>query len=201
MKIAVFVSGNGSNLQALLDAEASGTLGKGKISLVISDNPEAAALKRASNAGKQIFVLEPKDFNSRERYDEEIIKKLKEKKIEGVVLAGFMRILSGIFVNQYKYKILNIHPSLLPKFKGAHAIRAAFKAGEKETGVTVHFVTQELDAGPIILQEKVVVTEKDTAESLEEKIHKVEHRLYPEAVKLFAQGKVNIKDDKVDIKV
>lgn len=199
MKIAVFVSGNGTNLQALIDAGKNKKLGQGEITLVVCDKPQAYALTRAATAGIKTFVLEKKGFTSREEYDKRIALELKKEKIELIVLAGFMRILSGDFVDEYYGRMLNIHPSLLPAFKGAHAIRDAYESGIKEAGVTVHFVTKELDSGPIVLQDKVTRTPEDTLETLEEKIHKVEHRLYPEAVRLFAEGKLKIENGKVKI--
>ncbi len=197
MNIAVFVSGNGSNLQALIDAEKSGNLAEAKIALVVSDNPEAYALKRAQEAGIKTFVLEAKAFKSREEYDKKVMEQLCAAKIELIVLAGFMRLLSDHFVDEYYGRIINIHPALLPSFKGTRGIKDAFDCGVKVTGVTVHFVNKELDAGPIILQSPVEIMKDDTLETLEEKIHKIEHRLYPEAVRLFVQGCLRIEGQKV----
>ena len=199
MNIAVFVSGNGTNLQALIDAEKNGGLGGGKITLVVCDKPGAFALERAKKAGIETYLQESSRYKTREEYDRDIIKKLKEKDIGLVVLAGFMRILSGIFVDEYENRVLNIHPALLPSFKGAHGIKDAFDHGVKVTGVTVHFVDSELDAGPVILQRCVAVEPGDTLDSLEEKIHSVEHELYPEAVRLFARGKLEVSGRKVKI--
>ncbi len=200
MNIAVFVSGNGTNLQALMDAEAKGKLAGGKIVLVVSDQPGAFALTRAKKKKIHTYVQEKTGYLSREEYDRDIARKLKEYKIELIVLAGFMRILSGHFVKEYRNRILNIHPALLPSFIGTHGIKDAFEYGVKETGVTVHFVTDTLDAGPIILQEGVRIEEKDTLAALEKKIHKAEHRLYPEAVRLYVQGKLRIEGRRVRVK-
>jgi len=200
MNIAVFASGNGSNLQALIDAEEKSELDKGKITLVVSDKPEAFALKRAQKAGISTFILEGTSFKSREEYDKKVHQRLQEEDIGLIVLAGFMRILSDFFVDEYRGRILNIHPALLPSFKGAHGIKDAFESGVKVTGVTVHFVTKELDAGPIILQRSLKVEENDTLDTVEEKIHGIEHKLYPEAVRLFVQGKLEIVGAKVKIK-
>jgi phosphoribosylglycinamide formyltransferase-1 len=197
MNIAVFVSGNGSNLQALIDAEKSGNLAEAKIALVVSDNPEAYALKRAQEAGIKTFVLEAKAFKSRGEYDKKVMEQLRAAKIGLIVLAGFMRLLSDHFVDEYYGRIINIHPALLPSFKGTRGIKDAFDHGVKVTGATVHFVNKELDAGPIILQSPAQITEDDTLETLEEKIHKIEHRLYPEAVRLFVQGRLRIEGQKV----
>ena len=194
MNIAIFVSGNGSNLQALIDAEQSGNLSDGEIKLVVCDQPDAFAMIRAQKANIPVFLQEGEGYVSREEYDQAIIKRLKKDKIELIILAGFMRILSGHFVNEYKNKILNIHPALLPDFKGANGIKDAYEANVDVTGVTVHFVTEELDSGPVILQEKVPIEKDDTLEKLEEKIHKVEHEMYPEAVKLFVDGQINAKE-------
>lgn len=199
MNIAVFVSGNGSNLQAIIDSWSRGEI-KANISLVVSDKSSAYALERTKKANIESFVLEDKDFKTREEYDKEIIKELGKKKIDLIILAGFMRLLSSYFVNKYRNKILNIHPSLLPLFKGTHGIRDAFNAKVKETGVTVHFVDEKLDNGPIILQRSLKVESSDTLESLEKKIHKLEHKMYPEAIKLFVEGKVKVENNKVIIK-
>lgn len=194
MNIAVFVSGNGTNLQAIIDAISCGEI-KAKIRLVVSNNKNAYALTRAEKAGIEVFVLNHKDFRTRIDYDKEIIKELEKKEIGLVALAGFMRLLSPHFVRKYKNKIMNIHPSLLPAFKGTSGIKDAFQAGVKETGVTVHFVDEELDHGPIILQDIVKVDKNDTLETLEEKIHALEHKLYPKAIKLFIDGKLNSKTE------
>ncbi len=199
MNIAVFVSGNGTNLQALIDAEAKDGLAGGKIALVVSDKPEAYALERARKAGIKTAVIESGGVATREEYDQEVIGELKRGKIDLLVLAGFMRILSGPFVDEYEGRIMNIHPALLPSFKGTHGIRDAFEYGAKVTGVTVHFVDKGLDSGPVILQSCVRVEESDTMETLEEKIHKEEHKLYPEAVRLFAQNRLKLEGRKVRV--
>ena len=199
MNIAVFVSGNGTNLQAIIDEISQGKI-KAKIALVVSDNKDAYALTRAKKAGIETFVLSPKGFKTREDYDKEVIKELERRNVGLVVLAGFMRLVSSYFIRQYKNKIFNIHPTLLPSFKGTHGIKDAFEYGMKSTGITVHFVDEELDHGPIILQETVKINENDTLETLEERIHKIEHKLYPEAIRLFTDGKLKIEGRKVRIK-
>lgn len=198
MKIAVLVSGNGSNLQAIIDSIAKGYI-KATIELVISNKKDAYALKRAEKASIKTFILDPEGFKTREDYDKEVIEKLKENNIDLVVLAGFMRLLSPYFVKEYKDKILNIHPSLLPLFKGTHAIKDAFESKAKKTGVTVHFVDEKLDNGPIIMQEELKIEDGETLEALEEKIHKIEHRLYPKVIKLFTEGKIIKKDKETEI--
>jgi len=197
-KIAVFCSGKGTNLQAIIDAVKTGRL-KVSIALVISDNKNAYALSRAKKAGIKNVFIDPNNFLDKAAFEARIIEELKKEKIDLIVLAGFMRILSTGFVKNFKNKIINIHPALLPAFKGAHAIKDAFLYGVKVTGVTVHFVDEKTDHGPIILQEAIRIEEKDTLESLEARIHKIEHKIYPQAIRLFAQGKLVIKDRKVRI--
>jgi len=192
MNIAIFASGNGSNLQAIINAVKKRTL-KCNIALVVSDNPKAFALKRARKAGIKTFYLDPKLFKTREAYDSAVIAEIENYDIELIVLAGFMRILSGHFVKKYSGSVMNVHPSLLPAFKGTHGIKDAFLYGVKVTGVTVHFVDDKLDHGPVILQEPVEVEKKDTLVTLEKKIHKTEHKLYPIAIKLFVSGKLRVK--------
>lgn len=198
MKIAVFASGKGTNLAAIIKAKDKGFLDV-DISLVISDNKKAFALKRAQRAGIKAVFIDPVRFLEREEFEQEIIKALEQEAIDLIVLAGFMRILSPSFVNRFQNKILNIHPALLPAFKGAHAIKDAFDYGVKVTGVTVHFVDENMDHGPIILQKAVAVDEKDSLETLESKIHKLEHKIYPEAIRLFAQGRLKIEGRRVKI--
>jgi len=197
--IAVFCSGHGSNLQAIINAVKKGKI-KARIALVVSDCIDAYALVRARNSSIPILYINPSDFNDREGYDKFTITNLKHKKIDFIVLAGFMRLLSPFFVKQFKHRILNIHPSLLPSFKGTAAIADALDYGSKVTGVTVHFVDEELDHGPIILQEALTIKDTDTKETTAKRIHKVEHKLYPEAIRLLVTGKLKIKGRKVQIK-
>jgi len=194
--IAVFVSGNGTNLQAIIRAIRRGAL-KARIALVVSDKKDAFALTRARRAGIKTLFLDPKAYKDRRAYDAALLRHLKAQKAEVVVLAGFMRILSPLFVRAYKNRILNIHPALLPAFPGACAIKDAFRYGVAVTGVTVHFVDEEVDHGPIIAQEPVRVFAADTEESLEEKIHRVEHRIYPEAIKKVLSGGLVVKGRRV----
>lgn len=197
-RIAIFASGNGSNLQAILDYSLKNDI-NGDVVFVFSNNPDAYALIRAKNANVKNFCLDLKNFSSRQLYDMEILKIVKSENIDLICLAGYMLILSSDFINEYQYKILNIHPSLLPSFKGTHGIKDAFEYGVKVTGVTVHFVDNELDHGPIILQEPVKINDKDSLEQLEEKIHKVEHKIYPLAVKYFCKDELKIIGRKVII--
>ena len=158
---------------------------RAEIAMMVCDNPKAYALKRAAKHGVPIVLISPKLFPSRQHYEKFIVRILKLEKVDAVVLAGFMRIFTPYFVGAYKNKMLNIHPSYLPNFKGAHAIRDAFEAGVKQTGVTVHLVTKDVDAGPILAQKKVKILESDTLASLEKRIHAFEHRLYPQAIQHF----------------
>jgi len=198
MRIAVFCSGNGSNLQAIIDAKAKGFI-RSEIALVVSDTPGCFALERARRAGIKSVIVERKDFKTRSEFEKVILKHLKEESIDLIVLAGFMRLLSKDFVKQYKDRIMNIHPALLPAFKGTRGVHDAFEYGVKVTGPTVHFVTEEMDAGPIILQSPVIVREDDTEETLTEAIHKEEHKIYPLAIQLFEQGRLKIDGRKVRI--
>ncbi len=181
MKLAVFCSGNGSNFQALIDAIRAKKL-SATIAVMVCDNAKAHAIVRARQSGIPVLLINPKLFKCREAYEKIIVGVLEEEDVDLVILAGFMRILTPYFVNAYRDRILNIHPSLLPKFKGAHAIRDAFEAGEKVTGVTVHLVTEALDAGRALIRRKVKVEKADTLETLEQKIHRVEHQIYPLAI-------------------
>ncbi len=198
IKVAVFASGSGTNLQAIIDAVEGGSLSV-SLSLVVSDNKDAYALQRAEKASIKTEFINPKLFKTREEYDAELVKVLKKEKINLIVLAGFMRIISPALIKQFPNKILNIHPAILPAFKGAHGIKDAFDYGVKVTGVTVHFVDEKMDHGPIILQQTVEVQEGDTADSLEERIHKVEHQLYPKAIQLFAENRLKLDGRKVKI--
>ena len=199
INIGVLVSGRGTNLQAIIEAIEEGKI-EGEIKVVISDNPDAYALKRAKQHNIETQYINFKKFKKREDYDKEIIKSLKEKKIDLVVLAGYMRILSPYFIRTYKNKIINIHPALLPSFPGLHAQKQAVEYGVKVSGCTVHFVDEGIDSGPIILQKAVEVNDDDTEESLTEKILKEEHQIYPQAIQLFSQGRLMIKGRKVFIK-
>lgn len=198
MNIAVLVSGNGTNLQAIIDAVKSGYI-PAKIALVLSDKKDAFALERARKAGIETVVLDKKDFTTREAFDKEIMKNLKKRDAGLVVLAGFMRLLSPGFIKEYRNKIINIHPALLPSFKGTHGIKDALEHGAKVTGATVHFVDEKLDNGAIILQRTVEVRDDDTEETLLERVHKEEHTIYPEAIKLFVEGKLKVEGRKVTI--
>lgn len=198
MNIAVFASGRGTNFAALIRAVKKGKL-QANISLLVCDNSKAAAISRARRAGIKVALVKREDFSTRNDFEQKIIQHLKENDIGLIVLAGFMRVLGPDLVSCYKDRILNIHPALLPAFKGAHAIKDALDYGVKVTGVSVHFVDEKMDHGPIILQAAVQIKKADTLESLEAKIHKVEHTIYPQAIKLFIEGKLKLEGRKVRI--
>ena len=189
--IAVFASGNGTNFSAICSAVKHGSI-KANLALVICDQPQAGVIQRVKDAGIKLALVRREDFSSKKDFESGIIGHLKQEKIDLIVMAGFMRLLSPEFVAEFKGRMINIHPSLLPAFKGTHAIKDAFLYGAKVTGVTVHFVDELLDHGPIILQAPVAIEEQDTLETLEEKIHRVEHRIYPEAVQIYLDGRLKI---------
>lgn len=180
-KVAVLISGNGTNLQALIDASRAIEY-PAQIALVISNNANVFGLKRAEQAGLRAMAIDHRQYTDREAFDFAMHEEIFYSGAEIICLAGFMRLLSPWFVNEWKGRILNIHPSLLPAFKGTHAIRDALAAGITETGCTVHFVNEQLDAGPIIAQARVKVEPGDTVESLHKRIHVAEHKLYPQAL-------------------
>lgn len=199
LKLGVLISGNGSNLQSIIDHIEDGSL-KAAIKIVISNNPDAFGITRAKKHGINIAVLDSKDFNSKEDFDSELIKILKKNDVELVILAGFMRILTPGFLKVFSQRIMNIHPALLPSFPGLHGQKQALEYGVKFSGCTVHFVDEGVDTGPIIIQGVVHVSDDDTAETLSARILKEEHRIYPQAIQFYAEGKLEIKDRKVKIK-
>ncbi len=187
LRTAVLISGNGSNLQALIDAAAAPDF-PAEIVLVISNVPGVRGLARAEAAGIPTRVLPHGNYPSREVYDEAIHAVLEEAQIGLVCLAGFMRVLSTPFTQRWAGRMINIHPSLLPKYKGLHTHARAIEAGEREHGATVHWVTPELDAGEIILQRAIPIEPGDTPETLAERVHRVEHAIYPEALRQVANS-------------
>lgn len=197
-KIGVLVSGRGSNLQAIMDRIADGYLPL-DIKIVISDKADALALKRAEAAGILTAVVSRKDCASKEEFENKIHQALAEAGCELVVLAGFMRILSGNFVNKWPVKIVNIHPALLPSFPGLDAQGQAVNYGVKISGCTVHFVDEGTDSGPIILQKAVPVLDDDTEETLAARILEQEHKAMPEALKLWAEGKLLVEGRRVKV--
>ncbi len=199
LKLGVLISGNGSNLQSIIDHIEKGKL-KAAIKIVISNNPDAFGIQRARKHKINTTILKQKDFKSKEEFDQNIIKILQENSVDLVVLAGFMRIISPALLKAFPHRIMNIHPALLPSFPGLHAQKQAFDYGVKLTGCTVHFVDEGVDTGPIIIQAVVPVYDEDTQDSLTERILKEEHRIYPQAIQLFADGKLQIQGRKVLIK-
>lgn len=194
--VAVFVSGSGTNLQAIIDSNIEAA----NLAVVISNKPDAYAIERAKNHDIPVEVVSHKEFDTREDFEAEIIGRLEKYNIELVVLAGFMRVLTPFFVGRFKNRIVNLHPALLPSFPGIHAAKQALDYGAKVTGCTVHFVDEGVDTGPIILQAVVPIDDSDTEDTLLEKIHKEEHRIFPEAVKLFCEGRITIEGRRVLIK-
>lgn len=197
-RIAVFASGQGSNFQSLVEYSTNGKLG-GSIVLLVSDKPNAPVVQKAEAAGIPCHLFQPKDYPSREAYEEEIVEKLNALEIDLVVLAGYMRLLTPVIVEAYAGRLINIHPSLLPAFPGKNAIGQALDYGVKVTGITVHFVDGGMDTGPIIAQRAVDISPEDTAESVAESIHSLEQQLYPEVVSWFARGLVELDGRKVTI--
>ncbi|OEG63154.1 MAG: phosphoribosylglycinamide formyltransferase [Halanaerobium sp. MDAL1] len=198
LKIAVFASGRGSNFQSIIDNIKSGDI-PAEIKLLISDRQDAGALKRAEHEEIEHLFIDPDHFETKADYEEELIGLLENAGVELVVLAGYMRILSPLFVKHFQNQIINIHPSLLPAFKGLDAQEQAVDYGVKYSGCTVHFVDQGMDTGPIIKQAVVEVEADDSADDLAARILKEEHKIYPEAVKLIAEGRIKIEGRKVKI--
>ncbi|MBF8302985.1 MAG: Phosphoribosylglycinamide formyltransferase [Candidatus Dadabacteria bacterium] len=192
-RVGVFVSGSGSNLQALIDAKIPSV----EIVVVVSNSPDAYAIERAKKSKIPVEVIDHRNYSSREDFEREIQKRLDQYKVDLIALAGFMRILTPLFIRNYKNRIMNLHPALLPSFPGTNAVKQALMYGVKFTGCTVHFVDEGVDTGPIILQAVVPIYDTDTEESLLERIHKEEHRIYPEAVRLFGEGKLRIEGRRV----
>ena len=205
IKVAVLVSGGGTNLQAIIDAKAKGIIKNAEISLVVSNKPNAFALERARKAGLEARCIAPSEFGTREEFNEALISALDEAGIDLVVLAGFLVIIPEKMVEKYRNKIINIHPSLIPSFCGTGYYgllvhEKALERGVKVTGATVHFVDEGTDSGPIILQKAVEVRDDDTAEALQLRVmEEAEWKLLPKAIELIASGRVRIEDGKVKI--
>lgn len=195
LKIGVLISGSGTNLQALIDAIDAGTLAA-EIVIVISSKPEAKGLLRAQKAGIQTLSLNASVYENARVANALIAEELQRAGAEYVVMAGYMRKVTEEILHAFPDRVINLHPALLPSFVGAHAIRDAFEAGVKVTGVTVHFANEEYDRGPIIAQLAVNIEEEDTLEALEERIHEVEHVILPEVVQLISEGRVEIRPNR-----
>lgn len=196
IKVGVLASGQGTNLQAIIDASLKREI-EAEVSVVISDKRDAYALKRAEKHSIPAIFVNRRDFGSKEEYEREIVKGLQRYEVDLVILAGYMRVVGKEFVKEYKGKMMNIHPALLPSFPGLKAWEQAHNYGVKVSGVTVHFVEEGVDTGPIILQRAVEVKENDTPDSLLQRIHQEEYKIYPQAIQLFAQGRLKIEGRRV----
>lgn len=194
LKIGVLLSGSGTNLQAIIDRIADGSL-NASIELVVSSRPSAYGLKRAEAAGLQTLTLSKEIYADPEQADEIIAAELKSRGCEYVIMAGYMRMVHAPLLASYPNRVVNLHPALLPSFRGAHAIQDAYDRGVKVTGVTVHFANEEYDRGPIIAQRALVVEEGWSVDELEEHIHAIEHELYPKVIGWLAAGRVHVRDN------
>lgn len=198
INIGVLISGRGSNLQAIIDALEKGDI-LAKVVVVISNNPKAYGLERAKKHNIPTAVFDPKAFLDKNTYELEIVKTLKQKNVDLVCLAGYMQIVGPVLLDHYYGKMMNIHPALLPSFPGLHGQRQALEHGVKVSGATVHFVDEGCDTGPIILQVAVPVLDNDTEDTLSARIVEQEHKIYPQAIKLFAERKLKIEGRRVKI--
>jgi len=194
--VGALVSGAGTNLQAIIDRAAAGRLDC-EIRIVISNRPEAEGLRRAARAGIATRVVDHRGFATREDFDRAVVEVLREARVELVVLAGFDRLITPVFLDAFPHRIMNIHPALLPSFKGLHAQRQAIEYGVKIAGASVHLVDQDTDHGPLIVQGAVPVAPGDTAETLRDRILAVEHEIYPLAIQLFAEGRLRVDGRRV----
>lgn len=185
-KIAIFASGSGSNFQAIVDAVKSGQL-DAEVCLLVCDKAGAFAIERAKKENIPYFVFQAKEYANKEQYELEILENLKKHEIDFIVLAGYMRLIGSTLLSEFEGKIINIHPSLLPAFPGKDAIGQALAAKVKVSGVSIHYVDAGMDTGPIIAQKAVEISENETKESLQEKIHRIEHELYPKVIKGLMQ--------------
>jgi phosphoribosylglycinamide formyltransferase-1 len=199
LSIGVLVSGRGTNLQSIIDAIESKRL-KAAVKVVISDNPDAYAIERAKKHSIPVRVITNEGFPSKKEYDKKLVEVLEGHGVGLVVLAGFMRILSGEFIKAFPMRIMNIHPALLPSFPGLNVQKKALDHGVKFSGCTVHFVSEAVDSGPIIIQASVPVKDDDTVESLSRRILAEEHRIYPEAIKLFSENRLEVRGRRVLVK-
>lgn len=195
-QLAVLISGSGTNLQAIMDAQKAGTL-DAEIAVVFSNRANAAGLERAAQAGIPTASLDHRDYPNREQFDQAMIEVLTPYAPDTVVLAGFMRILSAVFVRHYAGQLINIHPSLLPKYRGLNTHARALEAGDSEHGCSIHFVTEELDGGPLIAQAPIAVHANDTVDSLSKRVQQREHLLYPQVLQWRAQDRLELTDNGV----
>jgi phosphoribosylglycinamide formyltransferase-1 len=193
--IVVLVSGNGTNLQAIIDACES-KMPNGRVTAVFSNKADAYALERAKKADAAAIFVDPKAFDTRDAFDRSLMEQIDEYAPDLIILAGYMRILSSEFVRHYMGRMINIHPSLLPKYPGLNTYQRAILAGDEEHGTSVHFVTEQLDGGPVILQARVPIDDDDTIESLTKKVQEQEHRIYPLVAQWFVEDRVEMRDGK-----
>jgi phosphoribosylglycinamide formyltransferase-1 len=199
LKLGVLASGRGTNLQSIIDEIKQGDL-RVQINIVISDKAKAGALKRAEKEGISHQYINPGNYKTIREFEEQMIKLIDRAEVELIVMAGFMRVLSPFFVKHYRNRVMNIHPSLLPSFRGLDAQKQALDYGVKVSGCTVHFADEGMDTGPIILQKTVPVEKNDTVETLSQRILKKEHLIYPEAIRLYQEDRIQVTDGKVKIK-
>jgi len=199
LRLGVLASGRGSNFQSIIDAINSKRL-RVEIAVLITDNPSAFAIERAKKHGIEHLVMNPKEYTSKDNFFVKISEELKKRQVGLVVLAGFMRIVRKPLIDAFPNRIMNIHPALLPAFPGLHGQRQAIEYGVKISGCTVHFVDEGMDTGPIIIQAAVPVSVDDTEETLSERILKLEHKIYPEAIRLYSEGMLEVKGRTVKIK-
>lgn len=199
LNLGVLASGRGSNFQAIIDEIEAGRL-KATIKILIVDNPDAFAIERAKRHSIEYIYIDPKAYPSKDDFFKKIADELKARDVELVILAGFMRIVKRPLIDAFPNRIMNIHPALLPSFPGLHGQKQAIDYGVKISGCTVHFVDEGVDTGPIIIQAAVAVYPDDTEETLSQRILRLEHKIFPEAIRLFAEGRLNIEGRKVKIK-
>ncbi|MEW6586020.1 MAG: phosphoribosylglycinamide formyltransferase [Nitrospirota bacterium] len=199
LRIGVLASGRGSNFQSLIDAIERGAF-RAEIALLITDNPSAFAIERAGKHGVEYRVMRPEEYASRDEYYRQIADTLKTADVGLVVLAGFMRIVGKPLIEAFPDRVMNIHPALLPSFPGLHGQKQALEYGAKVSGCTVHFVDEGVDTGPIIIQAAVPVLQGDTEDSLSARILEMEHKIYPEAVRLFSEGRIEVRGRQVRVK-
>lgn len=196
LPIVVLISGGGSNLQTIIERIADNTI-NAEICAVITNKPDAYGIKRAQKANIPTEIIDHSQYDSRESFDAELTRRIEKYRPELIVLAGFMRILSDDFVNHFYGKMINIHPSLLPKYRGLHTHKRALDAGDSEHGLSIHYVSAKLDGGPVILQKTVPVLENDTESSLAERVLAQEHIAYPQVIQWFSQGRLQLIDNQV----
>ncbi len=198
LTLGVLASGRGSNFQSIIDSIESGSL-KAKIAVLVTDKPDAYAIERASKHKIEALIIKPTDFLDKNAYYSHIAEELKKREVELVILAGFMRVVGKALIDNYRNRIMNIHPALLPSFPGLHGHKDAIDYGVKISGCTVHFVDEGVDTGSIIIQAAVPLYHDDTEDSLSERILKQEHRIFPYAIKLYSEGKISVEGRKVII--